>query len=554
MYRFTILLAIFLWTTLPFHAHEKYEVRATWITTLGGLDWPSYKANSPQSIKLQKEELCTILDKLKAAHFNTILFQTRLRGDVIYPSQFETFSECLTGRTGKNPGYDPLQFAIEECHKRGMDLHAWVVTIPVGSKRQVKLLGKQSIVAKRPSICKQFNGNWYLDPGHPETVNYLSKIVREIVTRYDIDGLHFDYIRYPEHGKNFPDMSNYKRYGRKKPLNQWRRENISRIVRHLYAEIKAIKPWVIVSSSPVGKFNDTRRYTSQGWNAYEEVYQDAQGWLKEGIHDALFPMMYFRHNHFYPFALDWQENKNERWIVPGLGIYFLQSSSNPWKLDDVLKQIHFTRTYSFEGQAYFRNQFLMKNAKGILDELHTNLYTHPTVTPPLRWMNDSVPAPPSIVFFNETDDKISIQWNHSATQKEGGIFYRIYASDTYPVDITKGKNLIANRIKDTQFCYIPQIAWMQKMFWAITAVDRYGNESIPVACNKPQKFDFKLYENSFPEIPEGCTLIISDATGKEVMRINHTESQQRINLDKGFYRISLVEPNGNIKLIGTLLR
>lgn len=130
-----------------------------------------------------------------------------------------------------------------------------------------------------------------------------------------------------------------------------------------------MKPWVKVSSSPVGKYNDTRRYPSRGWNAYEVVYQDARRWLKEGIHDALFPMMYFQGNHFYPFALDWQENKNGRWIVPGLGIYFLHPQEQNWQLDEVIRQIHFLRNIHMDGQAYFRNRFLLNNTKGLLDEL-----------------------------------------------------------------------------------------------------------------------------------------------------------------------------------------
>ena len=168
------------------------------ITTLGGLDWPSQKATSPAGIERQKKELCNILDKLQEANFNTVLFQTRLRGDVIYPSALECFAESLTGHTGQNPGYDPLKFAIEECHRRGMEIHAWMVAIPIGNKRQVGLQGKQSVVRKHPELCKQFRGSWYLDPGNPGTAGYLSLMVREIVANYDIDGIHLYYIRYPE--------------------------------------------------------------------------------------------------------------------------------------------------------------------------------------------------------------------------------------------------------------------------------------------------------------------------------------------------------------------
>ena len=334
---------LFISSLLSLQAQPKEEIRATWLTTLGGMDWPTRKANSTKGIEAQKNELIRQLDALKAANFNTVLFQTRLRGDVIYPSAIETFAESLTGHTGKNPGYDPLQFAIEECHKRGLELHAWLVCIPIGNKRQVTLLGKNCVVKKQPALCKQFNGSWYLDPGNPGTADYLSRIAKEITSRYDIDGIHLDYIRYPEQGEKFPDKDTYRKYGKKQELKQWRRDNITRIVARIYAEVKQLKPWVKVSSSPIGKFNDTRRYSSFGWNAYSTVYQDAQKWLNDGIQDALFPMMYFQGNHFYPFALDWKENKNERWIVPGLGIYFLHPKEQNWKVDEIIRQIYFSR-------------------------------------------------------------------------------------------------------------------------------------------------------------------------------------------------------------------
>ena len=132
------------------NAQPKYEIRASWVTTLGGMDWPRHKANSPEGIKRQKEELCQLLDQLKEANFNTVLFQTRLRGDVIYPSAYEPFAESITGFTGRVPAYDPLAFAVEECHKRGMEIHAWFVSIPIGNDRQMRLHGKNAVAKKLP--------------------------------------------------------------------------------------------------------------------------------------------------------------------------------------------------------------------------------------------------------------------------------------------------------------------------------------------------------------------------------------------------------------------
>lgn len=201
--RYTIFILSLLFPFLSIVAQPKHEVRAAWVTAVYGLDWPRTRATTPQTIRKQKEELIDILDKLKAANFNTVLFQTRTRGDVLYPSAIEPFNSILTGKTGGNPGYDPLAFAIEECHKRGMECHAWMVTIPLGNKKHVASLGSQSVTKRMKEICVPYKREYFLNPGHPATKEYLMKLVREVVSGYDVDGVHFDYLRYPENAPLF---------------------------------------------------------------------------------------------------------------------------------------------------------------------------------------------------------------------------------------------------------------------------------------------------------------------------------------------------------------
>jgi uncharacterized lipoprotein YddW (UPF0748 family) len=469
------------YTLLYSQTSPRYEVRATWLTTLGGMDWPRAKATSAAGIARQKQELTDILDRLQRAGFNTVLMQTRLRGDVIYPSAVETWAESLTGHAGQHPGYDPLQFAIDECHRRGMELHAWVVTIPVGNTRQVKTLGRQSVVKKQRAMCKLFKDNWYLDPGNPATADYLSSLVKEIVSHYDVDGIHFDYIRYPEQGEKFPDSDTFRRYGKGRKLAEWRRDNVTRIVRRLYGDIKRLKPWVKVTSAPVGKFQDTNRYPSRGWNAYQAVYQDAQGWLREGIHDGLFPMMYFRGNQFYPFAIDWQEHANGRWIVPGLGVYFLSEREGNWPLDEIVRQVAFTRQTGMAGQAYFRNRFLLDNVKGVLDELEERFYVYPAAVPPMTWMGVAAPSSPREARCTlNPEGWTELTWQGASSESDD-VCYRIYGSDTYPVDVNDGKNLLEVRVGDTHYAFRPLAPWRLRRFYAVTAVNRYGMESAPTA-------------------------------------------------------------------------
>ena len=554
-----IILLLCCFCSIALMAQPKYEIRAVWLTTLGGMDWPSKKANSNAGRLAQQRELCNLLDQLKSANINTVLFQTRLRGDVVYPSQFEPFAESLTGFTGRDPGYDPLAFAISECHKRGMELHAWFVTIPIGNERQVKLHGKQSVVRKHSKICEQFKGSWYLNPGNPATADYLSQLVREIVSKYDVDGVHFDYIRYPEHGKNFPDKASYRKYGKGLSLEAWRRNNITAIVRRLYTDVKQLKPWVKVSSSPIGKYNDTPRYGSRGWNAYAEVYQDAQRWMKEGIHDALFPMMYFQGNNFYPFALDWKENSNGRWIVPGLGVYFLDPSEQDWKLDEVVRQVYFTRQIGVAGQGYFRNRFLLKNTKGLLDELQEKFYVYPALIPPMKWMDSIPPAQPATVNASVVEGQVALKWAASADNHSYPVYYRVYASNHYPVDTENIRCLIADHLSGTSYTFQPAFPWKQKVYYAVTAVDRFGNESRPAFVNGPkdEAFPVLLQKSEILQMERlsgSEVYILTDATGREVLRGSQLTASDLEKIPAGLYILKLKKEDGRLVNKGVMVR
>ena len=168
----------------------KYEIRAVWLTTVYGLDWPRFAANSEHSRKAQQEAVSDMLDRLQDANFNTVFFQVRLRGDVAYRSAIEPMSYVFSGKEGVSPGYDPLAYVIKECHQRGMECHAWFVTFPLGTDEFVRKLGKKSVVKRHPELCKKHKGEWYLDPGIPGTTDYILSLVREIVSNYDIDGIH----------------------------------------------------------------------------------------------------------------------------------------------------------------------------------------------------------------------------------------------------------------------------------------------------------------------------------------------------------------------------
>ena len=473
--------------------HPLRETRAVWLTTIGGLDWPRIWATDASSRERQKEELVRILDNYQRANINTVIFQTRVRAALLYPSKIEPWEMSLTGIPGQSPGYDPLAFCIDECHKRGMELHAWVVCIPIGTKQRQNGYGAASLIRKHPELVKTAKGGeMFMIPGKPETADYIASICREIVENYDVDGISLDYIRYPESTFNYSDDELYPRASNLSKA-EWRRENITRIVRRVHDVVKPIKPWVKLSSSPIGKYADTRRYSAGGWNCYNAVWQDPKRWLRENLQDMLFPMMYFTGDNYYPFLFDWLENSYGHPIVPGLGIYFLDPREGRWTLNEVRAEMHTARNSGIGGIAFYRGEFLTKNCKGIYDTTCDEFFPYPALTARMTWMGDTIapPAPTSIIYengmlsWNKPDG--SLPFYGGGPGRGSSLLYNVYGSNLYPVDITKAENLLAARVTDTRWTLN---ARAQKVrHYAVTAIDRFGNESPALQEPKP---DFEL--------------------------------------------------------------
>ena len=446
---------LLLLATLSAFSQPKHEVRAVWLTVLGNLDWPTGSTLDGEDATAQQQELVNILDRLKAINVNTVLLHTRIRANTIYPSNIEPWAPYLSGRPGRDPGYDALQFAIDECHKRGMELHAWVVTIPIG---KLKSHGCQQLRQRYPSLVKHIGEEGYLNPEDSRTADYLTDICEEITRRYDIDGIHLDYIRYPETWK-----------GRKNP------DNITRIVRSIHDRVKYYKPWIKLSCSPIGKYDDLSRFRSNGWNARSRVGQDAQEWLHNGLMDQLYPMMYFAGNNFYPFAIDWKEYDYGRQVVSGLGVYMLHPRERNWSLDEIKRQLNVTRQIGM-GHCYFRAKFLLDNVKGVYDyaALHDR---YPALVPPMTWASTNVPEAPQQLQVERAAQGDKLNWSGAYDRSNGPyLLYNIYASEQYPVDITKAENLLATRFLWTHTS-IQRTNDKARLYYAVTAVDRYGNES-----------------------------------------------------------------------------
>lgn len=463
------------------------EMRAVWLTTVQSLDWPRTKATSPEGVEKQKKELTDMLDQLAAANFNTIIFQTRTRAAVLYPSKIETWDQCLTGRFGQDPGYDPLQFAVEECHKRGMQIHAWLVALPANKAANSKAMGSMALEKRKPSLVikttnTQGETAYMLDPGVPETADYLASICEEIVANYDIDGINFDYIRYPEKELRYSDAATYRKYGKGQSLADWRRDNVTRCVRTVHDRVKAIKPWVAISCSPVGKYADTQRASAGGWNARDAVYQDAKLWMQEGSMDYLMPMMYFKGNHFFPFALDWKEGTSGPNIATGLGVYMIDKGQKDWPASVMISEINFGRDNGLGGQAYFRTRFLTDNTKGIYDMLRKDIYATKALVPPMVNGVESVSLAKE-VNLEVTQQTLCYTWDSVAN-----CTYNIYRCDSYPVDITRAANLYKTNLREPQLEVTLPLSQHWLPYYVVTAINRYGVESEPIELNRPHEF------------------------------------------------------------------
>ena len=533
-----ILSIILLFCALSIAAQPKYEVRAVWLTTLGGLDWPKSYAHDGMGIQRQQEDLCHILDQLQAINVNTVLFQTRVRATTAYPSELEPWEGSLSGVPGKTPGWDPLQFAIDECHRRGMELHAWVVAIPIGKWNTI---GCKTMRKWYPSLVKRIGDEGYMNPEAYGTADYIANICEEITTRYDIDGIHLDYIRYPETWR-----------GRKY------HENITRIVRRVNERVKLHKPWVKMSCSPIGKYDNLSRYRSGGWDAYNRVKQDAQGWLRDGLMDQLYPMMYFQGNQFYPFAIDWQEQSGGRTIAAGLGTYMLHPHERNWPLSEVKRQLSVTRQQGI-GHCHFRAQFLLDNVKGIYDYMQL-FDRHPALTPPMVWAQSIAPTAPTRLQVERTEGGDNLSWSGAIDRSDGSyLLYNIYASTVEPVDITRPENLVATRHIGQQLS-IRCKAHHPLLHYAVTALDRYGNESMPIRSKEetvPLIIVSKLLPNdgrllSVPQrnLFDADLLVVCDLQGRRVKTFINRPQIHISQLPEGMYQLKSLQKKGHTHRLG----
>jgi uncharacterized lipoprotein YddW (UPF0748 family) len=380
------------------------EFRGAWVATVANIDWPSAKGLSTAE---QKEELLRILDRAVKLKLNAIIFQVRPACDAMYASAIEPWSEYLTGAMGQapQPYYDPLAFAIEEAHKRGLELHAWFNPYRARLLPAPTPACAQHISKTHPALVRQYGKLLWLDPGEKEVQDYSLGVVLDVVRRYDVDGIHFDDYFYPYKEQDaagqdldFPDAASWRRFGAGSRLSRedWRRQNVNTFIQRVYASIKALKPWVKFGVSPFGIWRPGNPAQIHGYDAYEKLYADSRKWLSNGWLDYFAPQLYWSieaPDQSFPVLLKWwgQQNSKHRLLVAGLDA---TKTLGKWPPDEIVRQIQIARKQSnVGGHIHWNMKSLMRN--GALDEaLERQVYLQPAIMPAAPWLDGAHPGKP----------------------------------------------------------------------------------------------------------------------------------------------------------------
>ena len=399
-------------------AQPKYEFRGVWITTVNNIDWPQAGVKDPER---QKADFIRILDMHQRNGMNAMIVQVRPAADAFYPSSYEPWSEWLTGTQGQPPSpyYDPLQFMIEETHKRGMEFHAWL-----NPYRAVHNINGSSVAANHisrihPEWFLTYGDKKYFDPGNKEGQKFVVNVVRDIVKRYNIDAIHMDDYFYPYRipGKEFPDEKTYKNSGSTLSKDDWRRSNTDSIILALSTVIKQEKKLCRFGISPFGvwrnKKDDPEGSDSKaGQTNYDDLYADILLWMKKGWVDYVTPQLYREigdDKMAYDKMVDWWSlHSYGKHVYIGHAIYRgatkeTKGWSDPKQLPE---QIKILRRYpNVQGSVYFSSNSFDKNPYGWNDSLQNNYYKYPALLPPMRWIDNEKPWPP-IVERTITSDSI----------------------------------------------------------------------------------------------------------------------------------------------------
>ncbi|MGZ9584260.1 family 10 glycosylhydrolase [Paenibacillus marinisediminis] len=489
------------YTTLVVYESEaapKRELRAAWIASVVNIDWPQAGVVTKEE---QKKDFIDLLDQLKEIGMNAVVVQIKPTADAFYPSKYAPWSEWLTGEQGKDPGYDPLAFMVEEVHKRNMEFHAWFNPYRVSMQPDINKLVKDHPVRQNPDWVVSYGGKLYLNPGIPAVKQYVTDSIMEAVQLYDIDAVHFDDYFYPYKvaGVDFPDQQAFEQYGAGfSSKDEWRRNNVNTFVEQLSIKIKQAKPYVKFGISPFGVWRNKSTDpegsdTSAGVQTYDDLYADTRLWVRKGWIDYVTPQIYWSFG-FTPAAyekvLDWWTNETKgtrTQLYVGHATYKVGTTGDPAWLnpEELPNQVNYLRSGKMaDGSIYFSTKDVLANPLGSTDRLKQELYRTKALVPEMPWLNVAPPVAPKVLTALVDHQGVQLTWNGDL--RDNNTYYVIYrAEGNEAPDITNPAFILDTvRPKAKQLnpiiTYKDTAAERGKVYtYVITAVNRVHQESKP---------------------------------------------------------------------------
>ncbi len=473
--------------------YPKNEMRAIWIATVNNIDWPS---SANLTTEQQRKEMTDLLDIFMEYNLNTVIFQIRPSADAFYPSAIEPWSQWLTGTEGKapEPFYDPLEFTISECRRRGLDIHVWLNPYRAVTDT-ANIVSENHISRIHPEWFLRYGKTIYFDPGLPQTRDYVSSVVSDIVRRYDIDAIHMDDYFYPYRIANseFPDDSSFVRYSHgftPEKRDDWRRENVNIIIRQLNDSIKAIKPWVEFGISPFGVWRNIAKdslgsETRAGQTNYDDLFADILLWQKKGWIDYVVPQIYwhigFDLADYSVLSGWWSRNAYGTRLYIGQAPYRIsqKAEAREWRSSkQIIRQLEMNRTIpNVGGSVYFSAKVVRNNPLHLKEKISRKLYRYPALVPSNNRITLMIPQQPVNQRLVASPDSVKLAWTKGLNTKKF-VIYKLRKNK--PADMNDPKNIF--RVTSDTVLVLPACRQtdLKKYYFIITSLSQTNTESEPV--------------------------------------------------------------------------
>ena len=467
-------------------AYPKREFRAAWIQSVNG----QFRGMPTEKLK---QNLIGQSNSLQKAGINAIIFQVRPEADALYASRLEPWSRFLTGVQGKapEPYWDPMQFMIDECHKRGMEFHAWIN--PYRTKTTLKSeLAPNHVYNIHPEWFVTYGDQLYFDPALPESRRHICMVVSDIVSRYDVDAIHMDdyFYPYPIKGKDFPDDASFARFGGGfSNKGDWRRSNVNVLIKKLHETIREIKPWVKFGVSPFGIYrnesSDPLGSKTKGLQNYDDLYADVLLWAREGWIDYNIPQIYWHIGHpvadYETLVKWWARNTENRPLFIGQSVMNTVQNADPKNpsINQLPRKMALQRAYqTIGGSCQWPASAVVENAGKYRDALIAEYHKYPALPPVFDFMDNEAPAKVRRMKSVWTEDGYILFWTAPKYKEEmnRAVQYVVYRfNDKEKVNIDDPSHIVA--ITRDNFYKLPYEDGKTKYRYVVTALDRLHNES-----------------------------------------------------------------------------